>query len=806
MAIPSESGVRICLSLICLLYAGVVFCTAWLAEDAFITFRTVDNFINGYGLTWNTGERVQAYTHPLWMFLVSACYFATREISLTTMFLSLAVSSTAVWIFVRNVADSAWAALGVLALIASRAFIDYSTSGLENPLTHLLLALFVVLYLREKGQGNPLLLSLVVGLALINRMDLGLIFGPGLLWALWQRRSWPYLSRTIIGLAPLALWILFSLLYYGFPFPNTAYAKLGTGVGAAELFGKGMNYLVESCRNDPVTPLLILAGIILPLAHRDWRVLALSAGGLLYSAYVVKIGGDYMLGRFLAAPFWLAVLIVFLQYPYAKTRILVTLSGILLILGLYGPYLPLLTGGDYGEDVRDQRTFAGLVDPRMGLMAALTKSPDENYPDHWWAERGRRVREGDLDPHVTPGYSEGVFAARSPVDGKVVITWSNVGMSGFYAGPQVHILDMIALTEPLLARLPAKEDPETGAGHYGRIIPEGYLETRLSGENRIVDEQLARYYQKLRVVVEGKLVSTARIKEIWHFNTGHYDYLIDRHRYRYPTRVEEALSAVRMRPKNPEKLIELGKAYFAADEQDRAIEALETAIEWNWKSFKNHFAVGMIFSFNGQPDLARSTLAQAIRLGENQIPRLEERGEIVTSLDILKRLILIHKSIGGIENRAAVGRIYNRILLGNYPLDEVDKYIEMGQFFVRCGQVDSALRAYAKALQADPESKAARVNYGWSLYLIGELDKAVEQFQHVLSKESNSVAAFNLGLVYLAQGKGDEAQALYQHAIAEYGKAEARHIGAVDDFYNLAAERPDDKAVAAIATIFENDE
>ena len=130
----------------------------------------------------------------------------------------------------------------------------------------------------------------------------------------------------------------------------------------------------------------------------------------------------------------------------------------------------------------------------------------------------------------------------------------------------------------------------------------------------------------------------------------------------------------------------------------------------------------------------------------------------------------------------------------------------MGQFFGYRGQVDSALRAYAKALQADPESKAARVNYGWSLYLIGELDKAVEQFQHVLSKESNSVSAFNLGLVYLAQGKGDEAQALYQHAIAEYGKAEARHIGAVVDFYNLAAERPDDKAVAAIATIFENDE
>ena len=82
MTIPSESGVRICLSLICLLYAGVVFCTAWLTEDAFITFRTVDNFINGYGLTWNTGERVQAYTvgGPQYLAQLGCEYFGMYKV------------------------------------------------------------------------------------------------------------------------------------------------------------------------------------------------------------------------------------------------------------------------------------------------------------------------------------------------------------------------------------------------------------------------------------------------------------------------------------------------------------------------------------------------------------------------------------------------------------------------------------------------------------------------------------------------------------------------------------------------------
>ena len=79
------------------------------------------------------------------------------------------------------------------------------------------------------------------------------------------------------------------------------------------------------------------------------------------------------------------------------------------------------------------------------------------------------MRAGDLDPRDGQGISEGYFAERSPIGGRVVVTWSNIGMSGFYAGPEVHIIDMVALAEPLLARLPAKEDPHTGAGHDGRI-------------------------------------------------------------------------------------------------------------------------------------------------------------------------------------------------------------------------------------------------------------------------------------------------------------------------------------------------
>ena len=43
---------------------------------------------------------------------------------------------------------------------------------------------------------------------------------------------------ALVGMLPAVLWTLFSLVYYGFPFPNTAYAKLGMGIDSGELWRK----------------------------------------------------------------------------------------------------------------------------------------------------------------------------------------------------------------------------------------------------------------------------------------------------------------------------------------------------------------------------------------------------------------------------------------------------------------------------------------------------------------------------------------------------------------------------------------
>ena len=212
------------------LYGLTVLQSAWLHEDAFITLRSVDNFLAGFGPTWNPGERVQAFTHPLWFVVLTIAVGLTGEVFYTSILLGLAASIAAVLVLVLRLAPSlAHAAVAVALLCSSKAFIDFSTSGLENPLSHLLLALFAAQYFSARCDRRALvLLSFAASLATCTRIDAMLLYVPPLVATAWRLRTASALAALAAGFAPLALWELFSLCYYGFLFPNTAYGKLNT--------------------------------------------------------------------------------------------------------------------------------------------------------------------------------------------------------------------------------------------------------------------------------------------------------------------------------------------------------------------------------------------------------------------------------------------------------------------------------------------------------------------------------------------------------------------------------------------------
>jgi arabinofuranosyltransferase len=493
-----------------LAFGIVVLRTAWLCDDAYITFRTVDNFINGNGLTWNISERVQAYTHPLWMFLLSAFYFFTKEIYYTSIILSVIASLLAVYFFAFHIASSRLTALlGMGIFIFSRAFVDYSTSGLENPLTHVILAIFLLIYVRSEtfDSGKLFLLSMVAALGTLNRMDTFLLFLSPLAYVTWKLRSIKGLTALTLGFLPFILWECFSLFYYGFPFPNTAYAKLNTGIAAGELTIQGLHYLTNSLTEDPITLLGIASGLVVPLILRNWKLVPVTFSIILYVLYVVKVGGDFMSGRFLTAPLFCALVLLSVVHFSSKLAIvsLVMVVGI----GFLSPTPPPLSGSDYGvtQDEDAMTGFKrshGITDERRfyyqhtGLLKAFEAGQRTIWPDHEWAAEGLIMK----------------------TRGKGLYICVSTGFRGFFCGSDNHILDVMALTDPLLARLPCADARNWRIGHFERIIPEGYIETLLSGRNEIVDRNLASYYDKLTLITRGELFDGQRLRAIWNMNIG----------------------------------------------------------------------------------------------------------------------------------------------------------------------------------------------------------------------------------------------------------------------------------------------
>jgi arabinofuranosyltransferase len=75
-------------------------------------------------------------------------------------------------------------------------------------------------------------------------------------------------------------------------------------------------------------------------------------------------------------------------------------------------------------------------------------------------------------------------------------------------------VDPLAITDPLLARLPTTSRLPFMPGHLLRPLPEGYLESLARGENRIRDPEIAAYYESLRIVTQGPLFTRRRWREI----------------------------------------------------------------------------------------------------------------------------------------------------------------------------------------------------------------------------------------------------------------------------------------------------
>lgn len=496
------------------LFSAYVIARSWVSEDAYITFRVVDNFFRGYGLRWNVSERVQAYTHPLWLLLHIPLRVFIPNLFIVSIILSSLCTCGAIWLALRTMPRSPafTAALLFLPMMASKCYFDFTTGGLENALFYLLYAAFGFVLLHLPGHSRFwFYLSLASGLMLLNRLDTMLFIAPVLAWLAatrWRDIRW---GQVWLGAAPLLAWFAFAFFYYGFFLPNTKYAKLDTNIDPATYINEGWHYFRHLVGMDTASALLLLSLPVLALpAMRAGRPLRnplvmqpalLALGVWLYGLYIINIGGDYMIGRFWALPVWAAIWCLYVFLPPVPAQ---KLGLVALALALASPValaplrdkFPELTVHKWRMD--DARhVFGGNT-----LLHGFWPPKLNTQANHKFVGWGKNIAK------VPPPHAEKAHY---------------IGMVGYYAGPQAHLIDEVALADALLSHLPVPPHRPFYIGHFYRAIPDGYLEAVRTGDLSKMDPSLRQYYQKLKVLISEPLWSWSRIKTIVEFNLGAYD-------------------------------------------------------------------------------------------------------------------------------------------------------------------------------------------------------------------------------------------------------------------------------------------
>ena len=545
------------------LFLALAAAKAWVCDDAFITLRSVDNLRHGLGPRWNAAERVQTFTHPLWMLSLSVATAATREDYHTTMLLGLLVSGIMAAVLVHRVARSpsgAAAAIGVLAL--SSACTDYATSGLENPLAHLCVVLFAAELLASPAPRLRVL-ALVAGIAACTRLDGVVLLLPALAWCAARTPRRAALTAFGLGVLPLVAWEVFAAFYYGAWLPNSAVAKLTSGLGMGILATHGLGTLASSFTGDPVGALAIgfavLAALRAALRGRAWTPEStLGLGILLHLVAVVAVGGDFMRGRFVttcivasaavcARRNWTRVHAA-VWAPACVLLTFVTPGGLLHRTDAHASRLERTIDS---RGIADERAFYA---PLTSWRAEQGRTP---WPDPATAGAVAQARQSwAVDPLVDLCRAIGIVptddvlpeGAEDAVRAgqlRPVVLVPAVGVFGWYAGPDLHVVDLYGLGDPLLARLPALDpDPLLArfaprlaplrfrAGHYVRRLPEGYFATVLTGTNHLSDPDLAAYWDDIALATRAPLLAPGRFAALGRILCGMHEPRLARARAR----------------------------------------------------------------------------------------------------------------------------------------------------------------------------------------------------------------------------------------------------------------------------------
>ncbi|HEX4824251.1 MAG TPA: hypothetical protein VFV19_08040 [Candidatus Polarisedimenticolaceae bacterium] len=489
-----------------LLLAVMAWRRRWTSDDGFIDLRVVHQIEAGNGPVFNAGERVEAATSPLWVGLLAVADKLTPfrledEACALALLLTLAGLIAATYgTALTTRGEGSLIPLGALVYASLPPAWDFATSGLENGLAVAWLG-GVWLALARRGNDNPVRpvwLPLLLGLGPLVRPDCAIesavfllvLVAPGA-----RRAPWRALAACALAAAlPVALTIV-RMGYYASLVPNTALAK----EAALANWPQGWRYLSDFIVPYLLPlPLFLLAVLALPAkASRSWTSAALVAASL-HALFVVRVGGDFMHARMLLIPLFCALL------PAAAVRVsgkrVIAAAAVVLWAVVCAAALRVSYPGKIGgEGIADERGYyvntthrANPVEADDYLGCVLGR---HGARFAGLAKEGRRVLL--LNPFDRP---DETAPLRADAGATVYAAVPVIGVIGYLSGPEVHIVDMLGLADPMAGRIaltargrPGHEKRIGEIWTYARYAPpeESYPDEAVMGQLRLARRALA---------------------------------------------------------------------------------------------------------------------------------------------------------------------------------------------------------------------------------------------------------------------------------------------------------------------------
>jgi arabinofuranosyltransferase len=471
----------------------------WVCEDAFIDFRVIGNLLAGNGPVFNVGERVEVYSDPLWVALLTITHEMVPFVSLEWLSVVLGLAGTATGVVLGGRAmqrlgssdhDGVIIPIGMLLFSVVAGVWEFATSGLEMGMAFGWIGLSFWLLVRiETRRKSAASCAIVMGLGPLIRPEfllISVVFLVGLACVVaspgWQgattvRRRWvfPYLAAIALPV----IYELWRMAYFAMFVSNSELAKSGGGSDLPQ----GLTYFWNFTSTYVLwVPFILALLVVVPTTRRWWssgahsRTVVLMTpvvAGLCDALYVVHVGGDYMEARLLLPAYLCGCLAVFVDTTQLRTMMVIPVLGLVgwsvMCLGALRPSAETSwvnnmhderanwiydTGQRHPIDVSGYgrllalgaglRTVTDSTPPGHQSMVVLS-NPGEAFIDN----RGVGPDPVVLAKQIQSFIASNRTPAQSDLKFRVAVDIENIGALGYVAGPDVYVYDALSLANPI---------------------------------------------------------------------------------------------------------------------------------------------------------------------------------------------------------------------------------------------------------------------------------------------------------------------------------------------------------------------